>query len=93
MGNYHPHGDSSIYDALVRLAQPWSMRYPLIDGQGNFGSRGNDPAAAMRYTECRLSPLAMAMLQDIDEDTVDFSTTTTARRRSPTSCRRGCRTC
>lgn len=52
MGNYHPHGDSAIYDALVRLAQPWSMRYPLIQGQGNFGSRGNDPAAAMRYTEC-----------------------------------------
>jgi DNA gyrase subunit A len=73
MGNYHPHGDSSIYDALVRLAQPWSMRYPLIDGQGNFGSPGNDPAAAMRYTECRLSPLAMAMLQDIEEDTVDFA--------------------
>ncbi|MFC5996128.1 DNA gyrase subunit A [Pseudonocardia hispaniensis] len=72
MGNYHPHGDTSIYDALVRLAQPWSMRYPLIDGQGNFGSRGNDPAAAMRYTECRLSPLAMAMLQDIEEDTVDL---------------------
>jgi DNA gyrase subunit A len=73
MGNYHPHGDSSIYDALVRLAQPWSLRYPLIDGQGNFGSRGNDPPAAMRYTECRLSPLAMAMLADIDEETVDFS--------------------
>ncbi|MBW0104783.1 DNA gyrase subunit A, partial [Pseudonocardia sp. KRD291] len=73
MGNYHPHGDSSIYDALVRLAQPWAMRYPLIDGQGNFGSRGNDPAAAMRYTECRLSPLAMAMLQDIEEDTVGFT--------------------
>ena len=73
MGNYHPHGDSSIYDALVRLAQPWSLRYPLIDGQGNFGSRGNDPPAAMRYTECRLSPLAMAMLQDINEETVDFS--------------------
>ena len=72
MGNYHPHGDSAIYDALVRLAQPWSMRYPLIDGQGNFGSRGNDPAAAMRYTECRLTPLAMAMLQDIEEETVDF---------------------
>ncbi|GAA5144440.1 DNA gyrase subunit A [Pseudonocardia eucalypti] len=72
MGNYHPHGDSAIYDALVRLAQPWSMRYPLIDGQGNFGSPGNDPAAAMRYTECRLTPLAMAMLQDIDKDTVDF---------------------
>ncbi|MGH3586187.1 MAG: DNA gyrase subunit A, partial [Pseudonocardia sp.] len=73
MGNYHPHGDSAIYDALVRLAQPWSQRYPLIDGQGNFGSRGNDPAAAMRYTECRLTPLAMAMLQDIDEDTVEFA--------------------
>ncbi|MFB9744015.1 DNA gyrase subunit A [Pseudonocardia sulfidoxydans] len=72
MGNYHPHGDSAIYDALVRLAQPWSMRYPLIDGQGNFGSRGNDPAAAMRYTECRLTPLAIAMLQDIEQDTVDF---------------------
>src|SRR5438270_3944339 len=72
MGNYHPHGDSAIYDALVRLAQPWSMRYPLIDGQGNFGSPGNDPAAAMRYTECRLTPLAMEMLAGIDEDTVDF---------------------
>ena len=73
MGNYHPHGDSAIYDALVRLAQPWAMRYPLIDGQGNFGSPGNDPAAAMRYTESRLTPLAMAMLQDIDKDTVDFA--------------------
>ena len=72
MGNYHPHGDSAIYDALVRLAQPWSMRYPLIDGQGNFGSPGNDPAAAMRYTEARLTPLAMEMLRDIDEETVDF---------------------
>jgi DNA gyrase subunit A len=72
MGNYHPHGDSSIYDALVRLAQPWAQRYPLVDGQGNFGSSGNDPAAAMRYTECRLTPLAMHMLQDIEEETVDF---------------------
>ena len=72
MGNYHPHGDSAIYDALVRLAQPWSMRMPLVDGQGNFGSPGNDPAAAMRYTECRLTPLAMEMLRDIDKDTVDF---------------------
>jgi DNA gyrase subunit A len=72
MGNYHPHGDSAIYDALVRLAQPWALRYPLIDGQGNFGSPGNDPAAAMRYTECRLSPLAMHMLADIEEETVDF---------------------
>ena len=72
MGSYHPHGDSAIYDALVRLAQPWSMRMPLIDGQGNFGSPGNDPPAAMRYTECRLAPLAMEMLRDIDKDTVDF---------------------
>src|SRR5690349_57888 len=73
MGNYHPHGDGAIYDALVRLAQPWAMRYPLIDGQGNFGSPGNDPQAAMRYTEARMTPLAMAMLQDITEETVDFS--------------------
>jgi DNA gyrase subunit A len=72
MGNYHPHGDSAIYDALVRLAQPWAMRMPLIDGQGNFGSPGNDPAAAHRYTECRLAPLAMEMLRDIDKETVDF---------------------
>ncbi|MDX6226809.1 MAG: gyrase subunit, partial [Frankiales bacterium] len=72
MGNYHPHGDSSIYDALVRLAQPWSLRYPLVDPQGNFGSPGNDPAAAYRYTECRMAPLAMEMLRDIDQETVDF---------------------
>ncbi|MFF4622474.1 DNA gyrase subunit A [Nonomuraea jabiensis] len=72
MGSYHPHGDTSIYDALVRLAQPWSLRYPLVDGQGNFGSPGNDPAAAMRYTECKLAPIAMEMLRDIDKDTVDF---------------------
>ena len=73
MGNYHPHGDSSIYDTLVRLTQPWSLRYPLVDGQGNFGSPGNDPAAAMRYTECKMAPLAMEMVRDIDEDTVDFA--------------------
>ncbi len=73
MGQYHPHGDTSIYDTLVRLAQTWSMRYPLVDGQGNFGSPGNDPAAAMRYTECRMAPLAMEMVRDIDEDTVDFT--------------------
>ncbi len=72
MGQYHPHGDSAIYDALVRLAQTWSMRMPLVDGQGNFGSPGNDPPAAMRYTECRLAPLAMEMLRDIDKETVDF---------------------
>ncbi|HEV7206999.1 MAG TPA: DNA gyrase subunit A, partial [Jatrophihabitans sp.] len=72
MGNYHPHGDSALYDALVRMAQPWSLRYPLIDPQGNFGSPGNDPAAAYRYTECRLQSLAMEMLRDIDKETVDF---------------------
>jgi DNA gyrase subunit A len=72
MGNYHPHGDSALYDALVRMAQPWSLRYPLIDPQGNFGSPGNDPAAAYRYTECRLQHLAMEMLRDIDKETVDF---------------------
>lgn len=72
MGNYHPHGDSAIYDTLVRMAQPWAMRYPLVDGQGNFGSRGNDGAAAMRYTECRLTPLAMELLREIDHETVDF---------------------
>jgi DNA gyrase subunit A len=72
MGQYHPHGDSAIYDTLVRLAQPWVMRAPLIQGQGNFGSPGNDPAAAMRYTECRMAPLAMEMVRDITEDTVDM---------------------
>ena len=84
MGNYHPHGDSSIYDTLVRLAQPWSMRVPLVDGQGNFGSPGNDPAAAMRYTEARLTPLAMEMLRDIDEDTVDFVANYDGRSQEPT---------
>ncbi|MGY1832065.1 DNA gyrase subunit A [Geodermatophilus sp. SYSU D01180] len=83
MGNYHPHGDSAIYDALVRLAQPWSMRYPLIDGQGNFGSPGNDPPAAMRYTECRLTPLAMEMLAGIDEETVDFQANYDGRTQEP----------
>ncbi|MBP8918927.1 MAG: DNA gyrase subunit A [Micropruina sp.] len=72
MGLYHPHGDSPIYDTLVRLAQPWVMRAPLVAGQGNFGSPGNDPAAAMRYTECKMAPLAMEMVRDITEDTVDF---------------------
>ncbi|WP_204986509.1 DNA gyrase subunit A [Actinotalea caeni] len=72
MGHYHPHGDSAIYDALVRLVQPWSMRYPLALGQGNFGSPGNDPAAAPRYTETKMAPLAMEMVRDIEKDTVDF---------------------
>nr|WP_262485271.1 DNA gyrase subunit A [Corynebacterium poyangense] len=73
MGQFHPHGDSAIYDTLVRLAQDWNMRYPLVDGQGNFGSRGDDGPAAMRYTECKLTPLAMEMVRDIRENTVDFS--------------------
>ncbi|GAA2587577.1 DNA gyrase subunit A [Dactylosporangium fulvum] len=84
MGNYHPHGDASIYDALVRMAQNWSLRYPLIDGNGNFGSPGNDPAAAMRYTEARLDPLAMEMLRDIDEETVDFVPNYDGRAQEPT---------
>ncbi|MCT1429465.1 DNA gyrase subunit A [Brachybacterium muris] len=71
MGNYHPHGDSAIYDAMVRLVQPWSMRYPLILGQGNFGSAGDDGAAAPRYTECKMAPLALELVRDIDQDTVD----------------------
>ena len=83
MGNYHPHGDSSIYDTLVRMAQPWSLRYPLVDGQGNFGSRGNDGAAAMRYTECRLTPLAMELLREIDHETVDFSPNYDGRSMEP----------
>jgi DNA gyrase subunit A len=84
MGNYHPHGDSAIYDTLVRLAQPWSLRYPLVDGNGNFGSPGNDPPAAQRYTECRLMNLAMEMLRDIDQDTVDFAPNYDGRSQEPT---------
>src|SRR5215468_9058278 len=72
MGNFHPHGDQSIYDTLVRLAQDFNMRYPLVDGQGNFGSIDADPPAAMRYTEARLAPFAEALLEDIDRETVDF---------------------
>src|SRR5256714_1773430 len=72
MGEFHPHGDSAIYDTLVRMAQWFAMRYPLVDGQGNFGSMDNDPAAAMRYTEARLARIATEMLRDIDADTVDF---------------------
>ncbi|MFF8614730.1 DNA gyrase subunit A [Streptomyces sp. NPDC015350] len=84
MGTYHPHGDSSIYDALVRLAQPWSMRMPLVDSNGNFGSPGNDPAAAMRYTECKMMPLSMEMVRDIDEETVDFQDNYDGRNQEPT---------
>src|SRR4051794_26117077 len=83
MGSYHPHGDQSIYDTLVRLAQPFSMRYPLVDGQGNFGNIDGYPAAAMRYTECRLTRLATEMLRDIDADTVDFKPNYDESRREP----------
>src|SRR5579884_3942158 len=84
MGNYHPHGDAAIYDTLVRMAQPFSLRYPLVDGQGNFGSIDDDPPAAMRYTECRLARLATEMLRDIDADTVDFQPNYDESRREPT---------
>jgi DNA gyrase subunit A len=84
MGQYHPHGDTAIYDTLVRLAQPWVMRAPLIHGQGNFGSPGNDAAAAMRYTECRMAPLALEMVRDIGEDTVDFQPNYDGRSQEPT---------
>src|SRR5918998_6861902 len=84
MGNYHPHGDTAIYDTLVRMAQPFSLRYPLVDGQGNFGSLDGDPAAAMRYTECRLTRLATEMLRDIDAATVDFKPNYDESRQEPT---------
>jgi len=84
MGQYHPHGDASIYDALVRLVQDWSLRYPLVDGQGNFGSPGDDPAAAPRYTECRMAALAMEMVRDIDQETVDFKDNYDGKTQEPT---------
>jgi DNA gyrase subunit A len=84
MGSYHPHGDAAIYDTLVRLAQPFSLRYPLVDGQGNFGNVDDDPPAAMRYTECRLARMATEMLRDIEADTVDFQPNYDESRREPT---------
>ncbi|WP_058237581.1 DNA gyrase subunit A [Actinomyces ihuae] len=84
LAHYHPHGDISVYDALARLIQPWSMRYPLIAGQGNFGSPGNLGPAAPRYTECKMAPLAMEMVRDIDEDTVDFQDNYDGRTQEPT---------
>lgn len=84
MGKYHPHGDSSIYGALVNMAQPWSTRYPLVDGHGNFGSVDGDGAAAMRYTEARLSKISMQLLQDIDKDTVDFTPNFDETEKEPT---------
>ena len=84
LGKMHPHGDQSVYDALARLAQPWNMRYPLIDGQGNFGSVDGDPPAAMRYTEARLSAIAEELLFDIDKNTVDFRDNFDGSFREPT---------
>ncbi|WP_159619382.1 DNA gyrase subunit A [Ruania rhizosphaerae] len=84
MGQFHPHGDSAIYDAMVRLVQPWSMRYPLVAGQGNFGSPGNDPAAAPRYTECKMAPLALEMVRDIDKNTVNFGDNYDGKTQEPT---------
>ena len=84
MGQYHPHGDSAIYDTLVRLVQDWNLRYPLVSGQGNFGSPGNDPAAAPRYTECRMAPLALEMVRDIEQETVDFQDNYDGRTQEPT---------
>ena len=83
MGKYHPHDSSSIYDAIARLVQPFSLRYPLVDGQGNFGSIDDDPPAAERYTECRLAKLATEMVRDIDSDTVDFGPNYDESRREP----------
>src|SRR5262245_26604874 len=83
MGKYHPHGNQAIYDALVRMAQPFSLRYPLVDPQGNFGNVDGYPAAAERYTECRLSPIAMELLRDIDADTIDFVPNYDGSQRQP----------
>src|SRR5207249_6186975 len=83
MGSYHPHGDAAIYDTLVRMAQPFSLRYPLVDGQGNFGNLDDDGAAAMRYTECRLTRVATELLRDIDADTVDFEPNYDESRQQP----------
>src|ERR687886_52929 len=83
IGKYHPHGDAAVYDALVRLAQAFSLRYPLIDGQGNFGSVDGDPAAAMRYTEVRMAAIAEELLTDIDRDTVDWTDNYDGTHREP----------
>ena len=88
LGKYHPHGDSAVYDALVRMAQDFSLRYPLVDGQGNFGSVDGDPAAAYRYTEARLTAIAEELLADIEKDTVDFSANFDETSVEPAICRR-----
>ena len=92
--NYHPHSDTAVYDTLVRMAQDFNLRYPLVDGQGNFGSVDGDGAAAMRYTEARLTAIADELLADIDKNTVDFNPNYDASTRgAAASCRRACRTC
>ena len=91
LGRFHPHGDQAAYDALVRMAQDFSQRYPLIDGQGNFGSRDGDGAAAMRYTEARLSRVTSLLLDEIDEGTVDFVPNYDGSTEEPRSCPRACR--
>ena len=93
IGKFHPHGDTAVYEAMVRLAQEFSVRYPLVKGEGNFGSIDGDGAAAMRYTEARLTEVAMAMLEAIDEDTVDFRPTYSGRIPSPSCCRARFRIC
>ena len=93
IGKYHPHGDAAAYDAIVRLAQTFSMRYCLVDGQGNFGSVDGDPPAAMRYTEIRMARIAQELLADIDKETVDFLPNYDDSSRSRRCCRRGCPTC
>ena len=84
LGKYHPHGDSSVYDAMVRMAQPWSLRYPMVDGQGNFGSMDGDPPAAMRYTEARLKKISDEILSDLDKETVDFQNNFDDTTKEPT---------
>ena len=92
MGNYHPHGDSALYETLVRMAQPFALRYPVVDGSGNFGSLDGDPAAAMRYTECRLARISDEILREIDQATVAFRPNYDGTRTEPVCCRRGFRT-
>jgi DNA gyrase subunit A len=93
LGKYHPHGDSAVYDAMVRMVQDFSLRYPLVQGQGNFGSIDGDSAAAYRYTEARLSPIATEMLADIDKETVDFAPNFDDRLQEPTVLPARCPTC
>ena len=93
LGSYHPHGDASVYDAMVRLAQDFSLRYPLVDGQGNFGSVDGDPPAAYRYTEARMSRMAVEMLTDIEKDTIDWDPNFDETKKEPACCPAASRTC